>query len=734
MDRSMSRSLILVGLIAWTAASARGGEVKGRIEMPDTCSPTVSPAVVTLEPIGATPRHPVEAGPASVNLTYVNQHGLQFEPRVQVATVGQTLRFTNQDAETHNVHILTPGFGFNQSMRPGVPADFIPNKPGLIRLVCDIHAHMRGFVVVTDSPWAKLCKGSGSFRFQEVPEGRYLLKVWHEMGEPLAREFEVKRETTSDLGTIVLKGYPVVKNSQLVPVRAWPDVTDRIGVLLSESREIARQPEGLAKARTLVEDAYWGEFEASEMETAVRRHLGFQRAGAIEGQFLGLRTAIKKAGEGKVTSAELVSLTRKLLIDLALASHDLMVLKVVDRRDIGASGNSTEAVTLPGDAERAGQLKALGSSFVAIRQLADAGRADEARSAMTDAYFSDFEPIERLLNIRRPQEVTPLETRFNAIQGRIGSGLRGADLAGELDGLRGEVVAAIDRCDSSAAGSFSLAFANSLITILREGVEVILLLTMLVALVAKTGDRKGLGAIRWGIGVAFAASLLTAVGLNFLVASAQGRTREVVEGAVMMAAAGVLFSVSYWLISQTQAKRWADFLKERIARGAQVGGLWTLGLTAFLAVYREGAETALLYQAMIAGQGGARDGLLGLAGGLAIGLVLLTVLAIVLRRTSLRLPLRPFFQVTGYLLFGMAVVFAGNGVFELQGAGYVKTTAINWLGSGLPALGIHPNTQSLSIQGLLVLGAVLALVMPGPSNPVQTRPKVEKQVPEEVEV
>ncbi len=186
----------------------------------------------------------------------------------------------------------------------------------------------------------------------------------------------------------------------------------------------------------------------------------------------------------------------------------------------------------------------------------------------------------------------------------------------------------------------------------------------------------------------------------------------------MMVAAGVLFYVSYWLISQTQAKRWADFLKGRIARGAQVGGLWTLGLTAFLAVYREGAETAILYQAMIAGQGGAREGLLGLAVGLVIGLVILAVLAVVIRGTSVKLPLRPFFQVTGFLLFAMAIVFAGNGVFELQSAGYIKTTALNWLGSGLPVLGFHPNTQSLSIQGLLLLGGVLAFVLPGsPGQP-----------------
>jgi high-affinity iron transporter len=720
MERSMLRSLVMVGLVALASSTAVAGEVKGRVSMPDTCSPTVSPAVVTLEPVGESAMLKPSKVPASVALV-VNQHGLQFEPRVGVARVGQTLRFTNQDGETHNVHVLTSGFQFNRSMSPNLTQEFAPDKPGLIRLVCDIHSHMRGYVVVTASPWAKVCKGGGSFTFADVPDGRYVLNAWHEMGEPLRREVEVKGGEPLDLGTIELKGFPVVATSSAsAPVLGWPEVTDRIGVRLSEAREAVKKSGGLEKARKLVDDSYFGEFHLSDMETAVRRHLGFKRSGAIEGQFLGLRSNLKAVAEGKTSPSELVTRSGKLLLELTKASDDLKALKVYDRRDVGHSTNSTEVAVVPGAAEQLGQIKALASSFDGIRALADKGQTSDASSALTDAYFNDFHPLEQLLNARRPQEVTPLESRFNAIRGRIDSGLNGIGLANELDGLRGEIVAALGRCESSTAGSFGLAFANSLVTILREGVEVILLLTMLVALVAKAGQPRALGAIRWGIGAAIAASILTAIGLNLLVASAQGRTREVVEGAVMLAAAGVLFYVSYWLISQTQAKRWADFLKGRIAEGAKVGGLWTLALTSFLAVYREGAETALLYQAMIAGQGGSRDGLIGLGVGLAVGLLILAAVAVLIRRSSVKLPLRPFFQVTGFVLFAMAVVFAGNGVFELQSAGYIKTTALDWLGSGLPALGLHPNTQALSVQGILLLGAVLAFILPGGSS--QPRP------------
>ncbi len=732
----MLRSLVTVGLLAlWSAASGAGEvSVSGRVVMPDACSPAASPAVVTLTAVGggASVGGPSPGAPAQVAL--VNQHGLQFEPRVQVARLGQPIQFANQDAEPHNVHVLAPGVSFDRSMAPreasSLRNQFVPDKPGLIRVVCNIHGHMRGYVVVAATPWAQVVKG-GAFRFAGVPEGRYLLDAWHEMGDPIREEVEVKGDDVVDLGTITLKGPAVVarQSGQAAPARPWDEVTDRVGVLLSEARAVVRKPDGVKKARSLAETAYWGEFEGSDMEVAVRRHLGYQRAGAIEVQFRGIRSAIKAVGSGEAGPEQLVTRSGKLLIDLHRASADLKRLKVNDRADVGRAAEHAEVVATPDSSEQAGQLRALAASFAAIQGMADQGQSGDAASAMTEAYFADFEPLERLLNVRRPREVAPLEARFAAIRGRVDSGARGDELRADLAGLVAEVAAATERCRAATAGTFGPAFAASLVTILREGVEVILLLTMLVALVAKAGNPRGLAAIRWGVGAAVGASALTAVALNLVVASAQGRTREVVEGSVMMAAAGVLFYVSYWLVSQSQAKRWSEFLKGQVARGARVGGLGTLAATAFLAVYREGAETTLMYQAMIGGQGGTRAGLLGLAAGLAVGVVILAAVAVLIRRSSVRLPLRSFFKVTGLVLFAMAVIFAGNGVFELQGAGIIKITPVGWLGLGVPALGLHPSVQALSVQGILLAGALLALVPPAFEGRTRPAPAPAKVAP-----
>ena len=124
-------------------------------------------------------------------IALVNQQGLQFTPRVQAIVLGQGVRFGNKDSENHNVHVVTPGFAFNQSMAPGNSVDFTPDRPGVMILACDIHSHMRGFVVVSPTPWVQVCSRQGRFRLEDVPDGRYVLNVWHEMGEPLRQEIVV---------------------------------------------------------------------------------------------------------------------------------------------------------------------------------------------------------------------------------------------------------------------------------------------------------------------------------------------------------------------------------------------------------------------------------------------------------------------------------------------------------------------------------------------------------------
>ena len=242
-NRRWMSALIVVFVSAMGGSRGLGAEVTGVVRMPEICSPAVSPAVVYLSRMGAKGRAiELKAGAVSGReIALVNQQGLQFTPRVQAIVLGQSVRFGNKDGETHNVHVITRGLAFNQSMAPGNSVDFTPDRPGVMTLACDIHSHMRGFVVVSPTPWVQVCSRQGRFRLEDVPDGRYELTVWHEMGEPLRQEIVVADGKGPAMPELVLTGpsNPARVGGAVMPVRPWPDVIDRIGVDLAASRDAA---------------------------------------------------------------------------------------------------------------------------------------------------------------------------------------------------------------------------------------------------------------------------------------------------------------------------------------------------------------------------------------------------------------------------------------------------------------------------------------------------------------
>jgi high-affinity iron transporter len=759
--------IFLLALVYVPDAAARAGvDVSGVIRMPDACSPAVSPAVVYLEPLQAVSGSSsanASIGPADVAV--VNQRGLQFLPRIQAVSVGKAIRFANQDSETHNVHVLTPGFGFNQSMAAGDARDFTPSRPGVMTLACDVHSHMRGFVVVSPSPWFQVCTRTGKYRLTDVPPGRYQLTAWHEMGDPVHQEIDVREGKPLDVSPITLTAsagaFLQAVDVRSKPTLAWPQVLDRISVTLEESRDAASRSKEAARAIRLADDAYFSVFEASEMEIAVRKFLGYTRSGRLEREFRGFRSAVVDVTAKRKPASSLSEPAHTLLLDLITAANELNTKGITDPSKIDLPRNTAAAEagpeTVAGDTTESPDsvhdpvvlLQALERGFHRIGAAALNQGPDAAASELSNVYMTEFEPVERYLLGRSPQSIRPLEIRFNALRGDLTAGLNGDELDTRLRDLSNDVRLLIDQLEARPSGSFSTAFVASLITLVREGVEVILILAMLFALVSKAlaaaspdcADQdcvnhatataqlsaargRAFRSIWLGVGVACVLSLATALALNALVASARGSAREVIEGVVMLLASGVLFYVSYWLISQVESKRWMDYLKIQARRGLEMSGRGTLAVTAFLAVYREGAETALMFQALLGSQGRTQPGLLGIAAGSIAALLVLAVVAYVIRATSSKLPLRTFFSLTGMMLFVMAVIFAGNGVFELQNAGILVTTPLTWLGTGLPLVGLYPNVQVVSIQGLLVFGAVAAwFLMPGSSStPRQPKP------------
>ncbi|MCB0069565.1 MAG: FTR1 family protein, partial [Caldilineaceae bacterium] len=187
---------------------------------------------------------------------------------------------------------------------------------------------------------------------------------------------------------------------------------------------------------------------------------------------------------------------------------------------------------------------------------------------------------------------------------------------------------------------------------------------------------------------------------------AAGRNREIIEGVTGLIAAAMLFYVSYWLHSTASLNGWRRYIDTSTTRALARGNLIGLALLAMMAIFREGAETAVFYLG-IAPAIALQDLLLGIGAGVAV----LAVAAWLILVAGVKLPLRLFFQVAGILVFYLGFKFVGTGIHALQVAGAVPTTPIPWL-PAIPFFGIYPTVESLLPQ-VIILGAGIGLYVYG---------------------
>ncbi|HEV2642349.1 MAG TPA: cytochrome c/FTR1 family iron permease, partial [Candidatus Elarobacter sp.] len=352
------------------------------------------------------------------------------------------------------------------------------------------------------------------------------------------------------------------------------------------------------------------------------------------------------------------------------------------------------------DADRAAANAAalLDSAMTFAKQ----GNPSAAGDRAFDAYLA-FEPLESPARAKDPALVSSMERMFADFKGAVRrNDLRAAEAARESIVSRLPSVVDLTRTQGETAAT---AFWQSFLIILREGFEAILVIGAVVAFLIKMGHRERLRSIWVGVALAVVASAVTAFLIKTIFAAIPA-SRELVEAVSLLIAVVVLFSVSYWLISKVEAAKWQKFIRGKVTHALEHGGGSALMLVAFLAVYREGAETALFYQALFsAGQGLA----LPLFLGILVGFAALTVIFVLFYRFGVKIPMRPFFTVTSLLLYYMAFVFAGRGIRELQEGNVVSMTYVPHV-PHIDWLGMFPTAETLLAQAVLVALFVFALV------------------------
>ena len=205
------RHLVALALfvVACTSAGAQGA-IEGRVELPKGHSAPVMTkryevvtkggvlstdpplAVVYLEGVGAKSSAPPKK--------QVLQKDLMFSPGLLPVQVGTTVEFPNLDDTYHNIFSYSPAKRFDLGRyrpyeRP-IPSQTF-DKPGLVTLRCDIHEHMRGLILVVDTPHFVTTDAEGKYRLTGIPPGRYTLKAWIDSKTTHERPVEVRNGATA---------------------------------------------------------------------------------------------------------------------------------------------------------------------------------------------------------------------------------------------------------------------------------------------------------------------------------------------------------------------------------------------------------------------------------------------------------------------------------------------------------------------------------------------------------
>jgi high-affinity iron transporter len=377
--------------------------------------------------------------------------------------------------------------------------------------------------------------------------------------------------------------------------------------------------------------------------------------------------------------------------------------------DQAPSGSTRDAVraylTQQPQALQAATPGPLGFTRTKLNETAQAyakGNREGAQRLAIAAYLEGFELIESALdNVDAPLR-TEIEREMMALRTAIGEGRPSETVTART----AKVTALLDRADAALLDntvSPNTAFVSSLLILLREGLEAILVISAIIAFTVKTGRHDASPYIHAGwIGAVALGGITWAVARYAL--SISGADRELTEGITALLAAAMLLYVGWWLHNRSNAQAWNRFIREQINTALGKRTLWAMAGISFLVVYRELFEVILFYETLWSQAGAA--GHAAVLWGMAAATLLLMLIGGMIFRYSVRLPIGPFFTVTSLLLALMAVVFVGNGVAALQEAGVLETTTVRFF--SLPLLGIHPTAQSLVPQVL-----TLALIAGG---------------------
>jgi high-affinity iron transporter len=271
---------------------------------------------------------------------------------------------------------------------------------------------------------------------------------------------------------------------------------------------------------------------------------------------------------------------------------------------------------------------------------------------------------------------------------------------------------------SPLSGKTSYTMVDVVTILLREGLEALLVVVALLGFLNKSGQGQKRSWIWYGLGAGVLVSVILGVIVQMLFSSgAFGQNNFLIAGFTGLFAAVMLVYMSYWLHSKSSLSAWHAYIHTKSTNALATGSLWSLAILSFLAVFREGTETVLFFIGMASS-----IDLASLLSGIALGVVVLIILAFLILKIGLKIPMRPFFLVSSILVFYLCFKFLGMGIHGMQLAGVFPATHSDHLPS-LDALALYPTWESVIPQAVLLVSAA-AVVLWNKKRDVKLRKQI----------
>lgn len=518
---------------------------------------------------------------------------------------------------------------------------------------------------------------------------------------------------------------------------SWTEVAANIEKQL-ETAEQDYNDGNYYQAGTDFQNAHWVGYDASNFSKVVNDTIGADKQKALLQEFTDLESLAYQQDQGDAITAKVDALTADLNETAQTLDADTSLADPKTYAKQRAEETAKERKKL--DAAKKNSSKGKGDrtwSDVASEmnvildkayKAAISGKGAEGSSLVNNVYYQYYEKLgfeKNVMNAISGDRVSQVEYQFKMTRKTMRDGGSQKEIKKLVDDLKSWLVedaATLDGGATSNVNSFTKFITSSVgqafLILIREGLEALLVVAAVIAYLVKSGNKRFTKFIYLGVLAGLAGSGLIAVLFTFLFGGS-GPIQEISEGVCALIAMAMLLWTSNWMLNKSSVEAWNRYIRNKTeaavasaqskmeaGEGVSFGMVVSLAMLSFLAVFREGAETVIFYESIYSMSQDSRGMWIG---GIAAAVVLL-IIFFVLRFTSVKIPIGPFFLVTSILMAVLVVIFAGGGIHALIEGDLIEGTYL----SNVPTndwIGLYPYVECLVAQALAAIAVITLFVV-----------------------